>query len=390
MIHSLLGLIIASTSAFHVRVDGEGYLRFVRDARVVYAKEANLEVIGGKLCSQSGYPLIPLVVVSDGVGVIKVDLQGTISAGGRPCGRIVLAIFGSGSAQQNSDGFLVSIDRPALGNPGEGTYGVIRQSGSEAQNMQSSSLKPLPLSPKPIVKAAVERQPMERSEVVISVRPQSAIHGKTFTLGEIAEVQGPSSLVLDIQAICLGDSPPLGTERGIDQTRIVSRLRMAGIKPDGWAINVPSGAKVKREGTHITQEEFVQVAQQAVVDQLGIKSEMNSPIPAPEMVVPPGEIKLVAESATGSGGKASVVIGVYVDSRRFNSRTVALVCAVTTSVVRAGTTVKVLLVSSGATVQTTGKTKSMVSQGQKVEVVTGAGVVLTGTLLPNGAVEVKL
>ena len=51
---STIVALMALAPSVHLHVDGEGYLRFVREGRTVYAKEAMLTVTDGKLASVDG------------------------------------------------------------------------------------------------------------------------------------------------------------------------------------------------------------------------------------------------------------------------------------------------------------------------------------------------
>src|SRR5580698_6886080 len=79
-----------------VHVDGAGYMRFIRDGRVVFAKAATFVSIEGQLGSE-GATVLPPISVPEGIQTLKVDLQGNVDAGSSHLGRLVLAIFPAGS-----------------------------------------------------------------------------------------------------------------------------------------------------------------------------------------------------------------------------------------------------------------------------------------------------
>src|SRR5947209_600915 len=108
MISTLLSLVLVTVQPVSVRVDGEGYLRFIRDGRIVYASAAELSVQGGLLGSK-GLPLTPAIKIPENVAHIDIDLSGDIIANKATCGRIVLARFTS-KLVENS-GFLISSSR---------------------------------------------------------------------------------------------------------------------------------------------------------------------------------------------------------------------------------------------------------------------------------------
>src|SRR5579871_6059768 len=122
-----LGLALATTPGLTVRVDGEGYLRFVREGRIVYATSASLTCQNSVLGSK-GLPLVPAIRIPANAIRLDVDLSGNVVAstnlGKTACGQIVLARFSTPLASES--GFLISTTRASLGNPGDGMFGVIR------------------------------------------------------------------------------------------------------------------------------------------------------------------------------------------------------------------------------------------------------------------------
>ena len=71
--------VYAALTPVKVHVDGAGYMRFVRDGRVVYAKTATFVSIDGSLGSE-GAKLLPEIPVPTTAPTITVDLQGNVDA----------------------------------------------------------------------------------------------------------------------------------------------------------------------------------------------------------------------------------------------------------------------------------------------------------------------
>jgi hypothetical protein len=119
MIGALLcGLLVAGPAPLKVRVDGEGYLRFAREGRVVYASSATLSVADGSLVGAEGATVMPSILVPTDATAIAVDLEGNVSCkrgpDAFPLGRLVLAVFPKGIALRPSGAYLVAADRPTL------------------------------------------------------------------------------------------------------------------------------------------------------------------------------------------------------------------------------------------------------------------------------------
>jgi hypothetical protein len=373
-----------------VSVDGEGYLRFVRDGRVVYARSATLSIADGKLSQEAGCPVAPTISVSGSPAKIEVDLEGNVRGayGGqtRLLGRLVLAVFAGAGPTPDTSGLMVASDRPTLANPGEGATGVIRSSGSSAE-VTPVKPKATPITPEKPPAWALATGPVH-----ITVHPLSQVSGKQFLLGEIADVEGDGADAL--RQVVIGESPALGVERGIDKVRIQGRLRMAGINPTSFDIQVPANAKVGRQSQKVTNDQFSQKAIEAALVQVpgaDFKCTSNQG----DMAVPEGTVELIAERTTQNGTNVAVTIAIMVDGKRFNSRTLTLVAAIGANQVKAGSAVRIKVISNGAAVEVSGRTKTTANVGGSVEVITNPTAqmpssTLTGVLKAPGIVEVKL
>jgi hypothetical protein len=372
----MIGVLLACSlvvPSLSIRVDGDGYLRFVREGRVVYAKSATLKVSEGALVSEAGHPLAPGILISGQPTRIEIDLEGRVrgvySAGPKELGRLVLAVFKGTVPVAGSGGYLVSTEKANLVNPGEGAVGVIRTT-NVAEPIAIA--KPGPTS-------------------TIEVRPLSEVSGRQFTLGEIADLEGHDALA----PIVMGESPALGVERGIDKTRIVSRLKMAGVDTAKLDIRVPSNAKVVRKGQKIEHDRFLQAAVEAARTLVPESGEWTATSNQGTMTVPEGEIELIAERSSRNGSQVTVTVGVMVDGKRFNSRTITLTSGPGAKAVRSGAAVRIRVIANGAVVEVAGKTKAAATVGSTVEVVTNASAqmpstTLSGKLVTESLVEVRL
>ncbi|RYG75461.1 hypothetical protein EON77_11200, partial [bacterium] len=81
-------MILLPPTSLTVSVDGDGALRFVRNGALVYARRATLHTANGILVNEAGLSLAPRVAVG---GAFSISLDGTIVAGGKVAGRLVLA-----------------------------------------------------------------------------------------------------------------------------------------------------------------------------------------------------------------------------------------------------------------------------------------------------------
>jgi hypothetical protein len=367
MIGALLtALTLAPTLTLPVRVDGEGYLRFIRDGRIVYATSATLTVEGGLLGSK-GLSLTPAVRVPTSAVKLAVDLAGNIVAqapsGNNLCGRLVLAQFPAKPVEDK--GFLISTVRASIGSPGEGTFGVIRSSNSA------------PAQDNPA--------PTTTSGTSIVVQPISEVSSDTVTLKDIATVRGDPQTKQLIEHISLGSAPPIGIDMPVTTYRIQALAKRAGITA---TIQVPPGAILRRQAQTIKQDDFVAAAIKAAQQQIGAEIPMTSADQQGDFKAPFGQVELRPESVSTSGSNMTVTVGIFVDGKQINSRFVNLKVDASARV-QSGASVKVVMKSAGISVEIPGKTRTGGMLGQTVTVVTETGSVLTGIVVGPDRVEVK-
>ncbi len=356
----VLALVLASGLSLPVRVDGEGYLRFIREGRIVYSASADLTVQSGTLGSK-GLPLTPAVRVPTNATKIEVDLSGNISATAgivkTPCGRIVLARFGSKPSEDH--GFLVSETRATIGNPGEGLFGVIRTSAAQTA----------------------------ASTVSLKVNKLTEVEAESVTFGDIVSDDTDAKTKTALQGVVFCAAPAIGVDMPVTASRVSALAKRAGLEVD---VEVPPGAVIRRKSQPIKQEDFVAAATKAAQAEIGAAIPMTTSDPSQgDFQAPLGQIELKPEDVKTSGMVITVRVAVYVNGGRVNSRSVNLKVD-SSAQIKAGAAIKILMKSSGVNVEIPGKARTGGMVGQSVTVVTDNGAVLTGTVLSADRVQVKI
>lgn len=411
MVRTLLTLLLAAIAAqptlaqgggLDIRVDGEGYLRFVSEGKVVYAKSASLIINNGRLGVDSGAKLVPAIEATS-LRNLTVDLEGNVKQGSMPVGRIVLALFDAELQAKDAGGFYTSSSRPRLGDPGDGSNGVIRLAGSNNGTTTSpmkaggpvkdhSSVKQdqVLTQTKTLASLAMDTPKVADSgSIEITVPDSIEADGSSFTLGEIASIRAPLALSKKLNDIVIGDTPPLGIDRIIERTKIISKIKYAGIDTDAISLIGPDKVRVTRKGQKIVQQQFVEAAIRGAQVK-GYSVGLESVAPGPDIVAPLGDLQLVCESITGSNGEITATIGIYVDGKRFNSRSIKLKTTGAASNLKAGAIVKVRVVSHNVRIESSAKVvKVDQSTGLVTVQVVDTGATLTGTMSPDGILEVQ-
>lgn len=375
MIATILLIAQATTPTLHIRVDGEGYLRFVERGRVVYAREADLTVREGQIVHTSGAALIPAVPCPS--ATFTVDLEGNVFSGVTPVGKLVLALFDGETPQPNGT-FLTATGRPRLGNPGEGLAGVIRTGQPPA------AAAPPPQESRVEVRPATTT-PVPEGRVRIHVRTNVVVSDNQTTLADIAEITGGNP---DLGRVVITATPPVGVNRTLDVNYLKARVRSS--VPAGTEIEWSGSTQVQiaREAQTIPVEKVLEVAQAAAMSQTGATAFQNPNNLAP-MVTPLGELSLIAERVSVSGTRVTVQVVAMVDGQRTATRNVALTIASPVTSLRTGQSVTVRVVRNALTIELRGTVRQISPATNTVTVQTETGATLTGTLAADGAVEVK-
>lgn len=384
---SFLVTLASAVTPVHLTVDGDGYLRLMRDGRAVYAKSATLTTLpDGRLGTAAGDSVLPSIQVPSDALSLEVDLEGQVFAisGGRlPIGRLVLALFPAGAALSDRGGVLLAADRPRLGNPGEGTNGVIRTGGTKSAR---PTVQPQPTTSQPAPAGGKAR---------VTARAEAEVAGENIRLGDIATIEANEPLQTNLTQLDLGETPAFGARRVLDRMRILARLKAAGIASDSVELIVPASVNVTRQSQVVTHATFLAFAEKTVREAPNVAAEYVADDVAPDFKAPQGELKLISEGIVGlNTTNCQVKIAVFVDGKRINSRTVKLTATALPETIKSGTVVKVRFLAGGALIEMTGITRTAGKVGDQVSVeVRPEGAERTlhmARIIAAGVVEVKL
>ncbi len=376
MVSTLVALMALAPSV-HLHVEGEGYLRFVREGRTVYAKEAVLTVTDGKLASADGPLLNPRVQVPAGVTELRVDLAGRVlgvtSGVESELGRIVLALFPEDVRLVVDNGFLVSSYRPTVSDPGDGVAGVLRT----AKAVEKTT-------------STIVTAPATVGGLQIELRQNVEVDGKVFTLGNIAVVTADAATKARLDALEISTTPALGVPFRMSPEMVRLRLLRYGKEAEAYKFSGSNQVTVTRRGQEITPAMFIEAALKAAQAQLGADTNLTAESGGISVIAPVGKLELVGENVLVSGTRVSVRVAIIVDGTRINSRTLTLDKSDALSKLRAGQTVKLLVRSGSAVVETTGKVRSIDHATGVVSVTSATGAELTGKVVGIDTVEVVL
>lgn len=408
---ALLSALLITSAGSHlaVRVEGEGWMRFSREGRIVYARRARLQVQQGRLAGAPGVFVVPSIPVSAQVQLSGVDAEGWVSGvtptGTIRLGRLALARFETGPNQE-VNGFWLSQERPTVGHAGAEGFGVFSTSATGAGATTRPVQNPAPTVPSPtaVLAGGQSREATSRttgatgapaaanprSLPTIRFRGDLMVENTPFRLGDVAEIEAPESVKAQLAQVVLGDLPPLGMTRTIDRERVLLRLRVAGFASDSVQIEMPAAIQVRRPSQEISHDQLVQVAIRAAQEKFGAGVQFSDLNPQPPLVVNPGQVELkVRPLSNSSGQRVTATVDVLLEGRVDRSRTLTLQMASTIPLPAVGAAVTVRARSAGVRVEFSGRVTAVRGLHQ-VEVQATDGRRFVGTVVAVGVVEIPL
>lgn len=393
---ALATTVLIASATLPIRVEGEGYLRFAREGRIVYAKEATLSSVNGVLCGPEKAALVPSITAPASLSDLSIDVDGTISAasdrGTQTLGRVILARFDAGEALEASGPFQLARSRPKLGYAGSEGFGSIVSAQTSGVRVVAEPSPIAAQDPKPAVPPKDGADLKRTGAIHVQLATRIETDSARVVLCEVGVVEGAGSEAL--QSIDFGPTPPIGTPMRLTRQRVEAHLkRVLGSAP--FQLEMPEFVEVWRGGQHITQDQFVRAATSHAESILGNPGAWSSSETAPGLIVPNGTLELKVENFRVVGEGATAIVAVLVDGRRINSRTISLACAQPLiEGVKAGAMIKVRFTVSGITAEVEGRAKTAGYVGQTVEVQVspagGAPTTHAGVVIAPGKVEVKL
>lgn len=429
----ILGIVIAappmSTPVVHAKVDGEGYFRFAREGRAVYAKKSDFTVKGGKLVNEFGDVTLPAILVSDQAQGLNIDLEGNVfatSSGTKSrVGRLVLAIFTDSAALSEKDGVLISPDRPKLGNPGEEVNGVIRtdeesapitkpepkpETKPESKPQTQPETKP-PVQPETKPETRPEAKPENKQPdpkpreapkvgVKITVKDKVDVLNSNVTLGEIATIETEGAAGQELGRIEVAKAPAMGGTAKISRDAVLRALRSAGVKTENLLILSPDTIELSRKPTVIPAARFIEVATQAIA-QTGTAVQYELDGKPLDVNIP--SVKFVLLPAIANMGAPMIDVRVQIIQimdekgqpmqKIINSQTLKFKAKSMPVAIRSGMPVKVVMKAGTAEVELMGTARSAAKMGEPISVEVKASDQRTthiGTVIGAGRVEVKI
>ncbi len=385
-------MVMGKPLSAQIKVDGDGYLRFVVGQKVVYSRTATLVVSKGKIADIKGAMLLPGVLVPGKPAGIHVDLAGTIwgEYGGtdKSLGRIVLAAFGPTVKLIPSGGYLATGIKSSIGNPGEGILGVIRQLAAETSRVKVYAPS------ENLTRTEIDRlSELKRVGVKLEIRLKAVatIEGSAITLGDVAQFSDNDPQSQELKEVDLGLAPPQSVDRVLDRSMILAKLRAAGYDASTFKFVGTTQVTVRRASQEVPESQFIKAAKAEAEKSYGTGLEVETKSTSPAMIVPKGELELVIEGVIKSGTSINVTVAAVVDGTKINTRTVVLrSSAPSTSTLKTGQSVTIKISSGGVQVETRGTVKSINPTTGDVTVQTESGANFTGHLAKDGSIEVTI
>ena len=141
-------------------------------------------------------------------------------------------------------------------------------------------------------------QEADPERIQVRILPNAQVHGESYTLGEIAELDGfDVKLLKELAALEIGRSPLPGRSLRLSDGMIRSRLRRA-VEDSRLALIVPEQAQVTRAAVRVAGAEIEEIvlaraAAEAGANAEDLRQELSGTIP--DAVLPKGELEWQVE-----------------------------------------------------------------------------------------------
>jgi flagella basal body P-ring formation protein FlgA len=167
--------------------------------------------------------------------------------------------------------------------------------------------------------------------VVVSLRTTSTVSGPGIRLGEIADLHGKDTVLIDrLRTIEVGRAPLPGLSRTLDVSYLKARLRQAQVNLNSMILDLPSTVTVTTASQEVSGEVLVATARDAILaarpkdaDRLAIRP--TGALPA-ALVLPAGTLQLKVRNrpAADLHGTVSATVEAWVDGALVRSVNVPL------------------------------------------------------------------
>ncbi|HWP30857.1 MAG TPA: hypothetical protein VNK96_03895 [Fimbriimonadales bacterium] len=348
-------------------IEGAGFFPLEKNGEIVYVKEGNFGCKGLAVVHESGLRLYPPIKVPTGASAISIAANGDVMAHvgnqERKIGKILLAVFPDTCVMIEEGGIWKSNAKPKYEIPGVNGCGKILKRNTQVRNNKTISIR---------------------------VKSLSEISGKTISLGEVALVEGHKSLVDKINAVSLGASPDIGNERLITRITIQNALQSAKIPLESVEIIVPSRAIVRRCARMVSGEEIEQFAREWIQANFPTLQNLELVQKPSARKVADGDLRFRVSYHKETERSLVLSVEASLDGEKQFVQQLVFNKPNQKPDIKPGAIVNIVLQSNGITVETTGKVKSVSENGQVTVTIEPTKAIVTGTLRPDGVVEVKL
>jgi len=348
-------------------IEGAGFFPLEKNGEIVYVREGTFAWKGLAVVHENGLMIHPRISVPKETSAISIAPNGDVLAHvGKHemnIGKIYLAVFPDGCVMVQEGGVWRSSAKPKFEIPGENGCGKILRRNVQIRTKKAASIR---------------------------VKPLSEIPGKTISLKEIADVEGEKNLADRIEAISIGPSPDVGTERLVTTITIQNALQSAKIPLDCVEISVPPRAIVKRCARIVSGEEIEQFAREWIMVHYPALQNLELVQKPSIRKIADGDLRFRVSYHKETERSLVLSIEASLDGEKKFIQQLVFNKANPRADIKPGTTVNVVLVSNGITVEAIGKVKSVNDNGQVTVTIESTKANVTGTLRSDGVVEVKL
>jgi flagella basal body P-ring formation protein FlgA len=152
-------------------------------------------------------------------------------------------------------------------------------------------------------------------KAVVNVNAATIVEADQIKLGDIARVSGDAAAADRLKNLSLGYAPAIGTEREIQKSYLQMAIAATGLAEDGYLLEMPSRAVVRRAGQTIGRDAVRDSVTQAVLQRFNdptVSIEIASIDFRETAAVPLGAVEMKASVGAVRNFFAPFIVGVEV------------------------------------------------------------------------------
>ncbi len=369
-------LSISSIPFFSFQVEGEGYFCVKKDHKKFLHKRIDLCVNNGVISHQEGGRVVPKILAPNSPDILDVDSSGNVfgiyGEDKKHLGRIQIARLKQLDAESKENRFAGSFVDYAMGWPN-------LQGAGKIQSVSG------------VLKDVLDEEPKKSREIIsLVLKKNASIPRSDCRLSDVLEQSCLNGVEKKLLDICISKRISPGHSKLITASSLQKKLSIIGGNNNIRFLGAKQ-VRVTRDSYEIPWEQLLAMGLEVLkktysTDNVSLQhGNQTAPV-----IVPSKTWKMLVHHVRRSKNKYYVHIDIYVNHKKFKTRTLSFVQKKEIPDVKKNKQVKVRGILGGVILEMSGKCKSDGFVGKEIDVEIKKGHIVHGVLNKENIVEVRI